>query len=99
MSPTEEDISTAAQSVVSYTIAITPNMAATELASELRKIRDLLNRAYRNALLEDKMNIAHPAMQGLMAATVNVEGSANAVDPPRVLGAVDDRVVRGMGRA
>ena|ERR1700723_91991 len=99
MSPTEEDISTAARSVVSYTIAITPNMAATELASELRKIRDLLNRAYRNALLEDKMHIAHPAMQGLMAATVNVSGVADAIDPPRLVGAVNDRVVRGIGRA
>jgi hypothetical protein len=98
MPPTEEDI---ARSVVSHTIAITPNMKAAELASELRKIRDLLNRAYRNALLEDNMHIAHPAMQGLMAATVNVSGVADALDPPlsQVLMAGMDRAAPKMGRA
>lgn len=97
MPPTEEDIS---RSVISHTIVITPDMKATELATELRKIRDLLNRAYRNALLEDKMHIGHPAMQGLMAATVNVSGVADAIDPPRVLAGMGmDTAAPRMGRA
>lgn len=69
---------------LSLTVTIAPNVTASELAAELRKIRDALNRAYRNALLEDKMPIYHPVMQGLAISAAQMEGAVQILDPPRV---------------
>lgn len=83
---------------LSVTVTISPDMPALSLAVEFRKIRDAVNRAYRNALIENKMPVYHPIMQSMMMAAIQCEGVAQALDPPRVLAATDAAVPR-MGRA
>jgi hypothetical protein len=91
-----------------FTTTLTiPNAARADiLAAELRKVRDALNFAYKTAMLGHNVPIYHPAMQGLAAAAVNIEGTIQALDPPRVqqvvgpgTGLMGDRGVPGMGRA
>lgn len=84
---------------LSVTIIITPDMGAASLAVEFRKIRDAVNRAYRNALIESKMPVYHPVMQAMSAAAINCEGVAQTLDPPRVQVAGASAIIPGAGRA
>lgn len=86
------------QSSLTVTITIDPSPRAEALAAELRKVRDILARAYRNALLGHDLPVYHPAMQGLAAASVNVEGVIQVLDPPRLVPG-SDQAIRGLGRA
>jgi hypothetical protein len=87
------------QSSLTVTITIDPSPRADTLAAELRKVRDALARAYRNALIGHDLPVYHPAMQGLAAAAVNIEGVIQVLDPPRLQVAGTDQAIRGLGRA
>jgi hypothetical protein len=89
------------QSSLTVTVTIDPSPRADELAAQLRKVRDVLARAYRNALIGHDLPVYHPAMQGLAAASINIEGVIQQLDPPRVVGAApgSDQAIRGLGRA
>ena len=71
---------------LSANVTISPDITASALAAELRKMRDLVNLAYRNALLENKMPIYHPVMQALGIVAMQLEGSVQILDPPMVQG-------------
>ena len=81
------------------TITIPAAPRADELAAELRKMRDALGRAYRNALLGHDLPIWHPAMQGVAAASINLECVIQALDPPKVMVPGAGQIIPGAGRA
>jgi hypothetical protein len=87
------------QSSLTVTVNIIPDMAAASLAVEFRKIRDAVNMAYRNALIENKLPVYHPIMQSMCMAAIQCEGVAQALDPPRVVAPGMDQAIRGLERA
>lgn len=87
------------QLLFTATITIEPNIRADVLAAELRKMRDALGRAYRNALLGHDLPVWHPALQGIAAASINLEGVIQALDPPKVAVPGPRQVIPGAGRA
>jgi hypothetical protein len=83
---------------ITISVTITTRPRADELAAELRKLQSALGHAYRNALLGNELQIWQPALQGIAAASINLEGAIMQLDPPRVV-AGTDQAVRGLGRA
>jgi hypothetical protein len=87
------------QQSLTITVTIDPSPRAEALAAELRKVRDAIGLAYRNALLSFDLPVYHPAMQGLAAACINIEGVIQALDPPKIQAPGNMHIIPGAGRA